>query len=76
MNERHPRECCDCGRKIGPRFLVAFVQKGNGPTVGPFHPKCADKLVRHDKKVAAADPNDASGALVHVVTFEQGELEL
>lgn len=68
--------CRQCGRKIGPDFPAAFVQQGQGKLMGPFHPKCADNLVKAARKGLKVFHGADAASEIKVVDVTQLELPL
>lgn len=76
MNESASRMCRQCGRKIGPGFPGAFVQQGQSKLLGPFHPKCADSLVKALKNGLELFQGVDTASEPVIVDVTQGELPL
>lgn len=74
MSDSPSCHCHHCLHLIGQNVPVVFVQRRVGKLLGPFHPFCADVVLREwrlrlDQEATAADPFG-----IQIVTFDQKEL--
>jgi hypothetical protein len=72
--ERNPRGCRDCGRVVCVNWPVVFITLSSGRMAGPFHPQCADSIIKYARVKSTITESGRQDGVVQVVQFDQKEL--